>query len=987
MAVTRRKRNILEMAVATAIFGACAAGAVPASRAAQATSTGDNGSRATSQTADQHGKKAKKQVANANLLKPVVINGFVSSLQNSIVIQKNADSIVEAVSAEQIGQLPGSSIANALGRLPGIATQMVNGRPQLISINGFGPDFVGVLLNGNEQVSTSNNRNVQLDQYPSSWSKVDKVYFTPRADLIGQGLAGTVDMQTYRPLAEKSRVLSLNANYQWLTPSQVMPGPGVDNKGYDVTGMYVDQFLDHTLGVTLSADLNTSPAHVQYQAPWGYATDANGNHVVGGSKNYNISDLWKRNAFLATIEYRPSSAYTSTLDMTYEDFNETQQLKGMEFPLAYGSGVTLTPGNVSDGFDQSGTYNNVYPVIRNDYDHYQARVFNVNWQNDFKFSRSWTGQAVASFNRAERHDFFLESYSGFGYDGPGSNGAVPPTTVDFSEPSDGELWLTSPQDFAASSIMLTDPQGWGAGSNLVQQGFINAPRVADYLANLKLSTTHYFENGPISSMEIGADRGARHKEYNIDQAFLVLPGAPCGVVISSTCAPTQAAPIPAGALEPTTAALGFMGIGPQVMYNPLALLASGAVVQYPTALSSVSVPPNWRVEENDTTGFLQFNIETTLGAAIGLRGNFGLQVAHTSQVSTGSRVAPGSSTGGSTATILIPTIGGTSYTRYLPSVNLVFSMPHDNDFRVSVARTMVRPRMDQMSASLDIGGNPTYLTSTNPNQSYFSGSGGNPKLLPYMATGYHASLEHYFKASNSGFHCNSEQQQTSALCQSGGQGYVQLAGYYYSLSHYINPNAAVLYNFSAYVPAYLDSTEQAQLGTTMGTLSAPDNTGSGHIEGLQLAINVPLGDFTRWLNGLGVQASADRTLSSVYYPGNTQPVTLAGLSKWVNNYTLYYAIGGFQASVNDTFRTSFLGRVYGISATRVEEQIKGQSWISAQLSYEFDNGGLKGLTIFASGLNLGNQVQQTFQNNDPRQVVDWERFGREFMVGFNYTLR
>src|SRR5581483_6934172 len=81
------------------------------------------------------------QVANENLLQPVVINGFVSSLQNSIVIQKNSDSIDEVVSAQEIGQLPGTSIADALGRLPGLAVQMFNGRPQQINIHGLSADF------------------------------------------------------------------------------------------------------------------------------------------------------------------------------------------------------------------------------------------------------------------------------------------------------------------------------------------------------------------------------------------------------------------------------------------------------------------------------------------------------------------------------------------------------------------------------------------------------------------------------------------------------------------------------------------------------------------------------------------------------------------------------------------------------------------------------------------------------------------------------
>ena len=75
----RRNRNVLEMAVATAIFGACALGAVPASHATEAASASDDND-ATSQTADQDQKKSKEEVANQNAMQTVVVSGFVSSL-------------------------------------------------------------------------------------------------------------------------------------------------------------------------------------------------------------------------------------------------------------------------------------------------------------------------------------------------------------------------------------------------------------------------------------------------------------------------------------------------------------------------------------------------------------------------------------------------------------------------------------------------------------------------------------------------------------------------------------------------------------------------------------------------------------------------------------------------------------------------------------------------------------------------------------------
>jgi iron complex outermembrane receptor protein len=989
--VIRRKRNIIEMAVATAIFGACAAGAMPAAQAAQAAS--DSGSQATQATTDQDQTKSKKQVANENQLQEVVINGFVSSLQNSIAIQKNSDSIVEAVSAQQIGQLPGTSIADALGRLPGLATQMVNGRPQQLSIHGLSADFITTLVDGNIQPSTANNRLVQLDQYPASWFNTIQVYLTPSADLINPGLAGTVDMQTMRPLSESHPVVNLNANYQTIEPHEVMPGPGVSTNGHDVNGIIADQFFDHTLGVLFGVDLESNPATIHHQGPWGYPTDANGNLVIGGSKNYNMSDLLNRNGYLATFEFRPSSAFTSTLDLTYEDSKETQQAKGAEFPLQWGcaltncpGGFTFVPGTVSNGFDQTGTFDNVYPVIRNDYNHYDAKVYNVLWHNDLKLSDSWTANLDGGYSRAAREDEFLEAYSGYGYDGP-SQTAFPGTNVAFRESGNGELLLYPSQGLDGSNVVLTDPQGWGSGANLVQAGFINSPHTEDYIGHLKLGATHFFESGPFSSIEFGADHQHRRKNYLINQDFLVLGGGSCGLVITKTCTPTETASIPASALEPTTDALAWMGVGPQVMYNPFALIASGVLVPYPTALSSISVPPEWVMNENDTTGYLQLNIQTDLGPNVGLRGNVGLQVSHTNQSSDGQRVAPGSTAGGSATTVLLPTRGGTSYTRYLPSLNLVLSMPDDNDVRLSVARTMARPRTDQMSASLGISTNNSNLLNTNPNQSYFSGTGGNPALLPTMSTNINASVEHYFRAGTGGYQCTGNEDRSSALCATGGEGYVQLSGYYLKLTDYINPTAATLFNFAPYVSGYLTPAQQAQLGTTYGIMTIPQNNGAGKIYGGQLATNLPLGGFTHWLNGVGVLASVTRTNSAVFYPGNPQPVTVTGLSKWVENYTLYYELDGFQASVSDSIRSSFLGRVFGISATRVEQYQEGTADVSAQVSYDFTSGMLKGLTLIATGSNLTNQGLRTYQNKDPRQVQTWEEYNRLYTIGFSYNFR
>jgi iron complex outermembrane receptor protein len=979
------ERNILAMAVASACFGMCtvaSAGTAPTAASASPQSTqSQSQDQATASVNDKDKDKKKSTRDNTTKLEAVEVSGFVSSLENATAIKKNADTIVEAVSSEQIGKLPGVSIADTLGRLPGLAVQNVSGRPQVLSIHGLGPDFSTALVNGGQQVSTSNNRDVQFDQYPASWFDNVVVHLSPSANLVGQGLAGTVDMQTIRPLDKDKPEAAMNARYVWDGQSQLSPGPGVSDKGYNVNGIWVDQFADHTFGITLGVDLESNPAQIEHQGPWGYANAADGSLVVGGSKNYGISDSFKRQGLLTSFQWKPNDFFNSTLDLTYDNFKETQQAKGIEFPLAYGSGVTLEPGySDPNGFVQSGTYDNVKGVIRNDYNRTKAKVWNIGWRNEFKFNEDWSGELDANYSRADRRDYQVESYSGTGYGLGAAGGAT--DKIGFQELNDGKLYLDPSLGYGSSQIVLTDPQGWGAGGTpqVVQAGFINAPRTNDYLANLKASIKRDFTAGPFSSVEAGIVRGTRKKTYDIDQTFLTLGGG----YFSDTNTPVLTAPTGGGTCDP----LSWMGIGEQACYNPLTLIKNGTYTQLPTSLSSIAVPPNWKVTERDVTSYLQFNLDTTLGS-VGLRGNFGIQVAHTDQTSEGQRVTAGngSSTAGDANAILVPVTGGTKYTRYLPSANLIFSFNESNDLRFSAARVMARPRMDQMSASLGVTGNITHLTETNPNLSYFSASGGNAGLLPTMADNYNVSFEHYLSGDGKGYQCNSSDAKQSDLCRSGGDGYIALSGYYIKLKDYIDPNAAYLYDFSGFVSSYLTAAQQAQLGTTQGIVSGPVNDGRGDVKGLQLTLNLPFGNFTPVLDGFGTILSGSRTKSSLVYGDNPNPITVPGLSKWVANGTLYYQHNGFEARVSDSYRSSFLGEVSGISSTRIEQTIKGGSSYDAQLSYSFDTGRLKGLTLIAQGSNLSNKTFVTYQNNDPRQVLTWESYGRRYEVGISYKFQ
>jgi TonB-dependent receptor len=238
----------------------------------QATSTAAAKSETPSTKPATTEKEKAQRAANPDAvsnLDAVVVTGIQGSIQSAIKAKLNSDNIIEAISAEDIGKLPDSSIAESLARLSGLATQRVDGRANQISIRGTSPDFAGTLLNGREQATIGENRGVDYDQYPSELISGAVVYKTPDASLIGQGLSGTVDLHTIKPLDLPNRTFAANLRGESTTNGSLNHGSGVGDAGHRASFSYIDQFFDHTLGLAVGfAQLDSPIQEKQYQAWW-----------------------------------------------------------------------------------------------------------------------------------------------------------------------------------------------------------------------------------------------------------------------------------------------------------------------------------------------------------------------------------------------------------------------------------------------------------------------------------------------------------------------------------------------------------------------------------------------------------------------------------------------------------------------------------------------------------------------------------------------
>ncbi|HSC13944.1 MAG TPA: TonB-dependent receptor plug domain-containing protein, partial [Gammaproteobacteria bacterium] len=220
-------------------------------------------------------------------LDDVTVTGIRVGIENAIQTKRQATSIVEAVSAEDIGKLPDTSIADSISRLPGLTSQRAEGRASAISLRGTDPGFTTALLNGREQVSTGDNRNIEFEQYPSELLSSVVIYKTPDAGLIGQGLAGTIDLRTTRPLNYGRRTMAFNVRGEANSHDDL--GADADEMGYRASFSYIDQFADDTIGVTFGIAHLVSPlaqrAAGTYE-PW---------HANGTPSNGLANPTWQVN--------------------------------------------------------------------------------------------------------------------------------------------------------------------------------------------------------------------------------------------------------------------------------------------------------------------------------------------------------------------------------------------------------------------------------------------------------------------------------------------------------------------------------------------------------------------------------------------------------------------------------------------------------------------------------------------------------------------
>lgn len=277
----------------------------------------------------------------------IEVRGFRRSLIQALNTKRFSDTVVDAISADDIGGLPDVSIADALSRIPGVTSVRIDGQSSELNIRGLGGEYVMTTLNGREMVSTSGGRAIEFDQFPSELIQQAQIYKSQKASLIEGGVAGSVELQTVNALnleEESAFRLTVQGN----TNSEAQDNPDASDFGTRVTLSWQQKLFDDTLGYTIGYARLDQPAVSSRFVSYGgdiinpsafqiadgtFPTDADGNPLSpvvspGFELNQRAGDLI-RDSFVGSLNWHPTDDLTVTWDGFYSEFDSIQFDRGI----------------------------------------------------------------------------------------------------------------------------------------------------------------------------------------------------------------------------------------------------------------------------------------------------------------------------------------------------------------------------------------------------------------------------------------------------------------------------------------------------------------------------------------------------------------------------------------------------------------------------------------------------------------------------------
>jgi iron complex outermembrane receptor protein len=891
----------------------------------------------------------------------VVVTGIRASVEESLTLKKESTSVIDVITAEDIGKMPDKNVADSLKRVPGVTISSASANEggfdenDRVSMRGTSPSLTQTLIDGHNVASGdwfvlnqtgTVGRSVSYTLLPSELVSKVVVKKSSEASLVEGGVAGSIDIITRKPLDFRQPFTfqaSAGAVYADL-PSKTDPQLSAlanfhneeSNFGVLLQGFYEKRHLRRDGVELLGYDTIASGSAVALAHP-----DLSGVQYPRDEGSVFFEQERKRTGGLLNVQYKPSEAVNLDLSAFYSkleapNYNRNYLVWGTHF-INSGAGQAPDPGYVVTNNTLTsahftgvpGTLYGVYDQISRPDESSDSGFINLD--GNFVLSDRLRLDAQAGISKGHgksRTQNVSETDPGTGagafwslnglgrapdFGMPGVNYAQP-------FPPGNPQALTFNWIFGAQDVDTVDKETWGkldATFDMPDSGAWKDLRFGARYAKHERSSVGSINQGPTFSCNP------------------VTPTCPAGGGADPANYPTTYSNYPSnyntfGGNIPT--GIWYWTPAQLAAYNGPGLVQRDPVKR--------AYPPFWfELSEPDTAAYVQADFKGDQWSA-----NLGLRYVQTKEdtttwvsLSCSASIPPSANPcPADTPGLVVGSLFGASaavpvsqtYHDWLPSANLRWEFDKNLIGRLAAAETMTRPDYSALAGA-------TSLTPPSNYPGTGSGTGSNPYLKPIRSNNYDAGLEWYFAP----------------------RSLLSATLFYMDLKNYVGYGAETVSYPTSGSPAAGFPPNNAVVQVPY-LLTVPVNA-KGRAQGVELAYQQAFGDFGIDLNYTFTDAKqTEQGAQLPAQPGVPPPVPdtrLVGASKNTYNIGGYYENAHFSARVTYNYRSAFysgLDRTTAFSQDSIGTLAASFAWyVNQNWSLNLDGQNLNNPTLKYYALN------------------------------------
>lgn len=887
----------------------------------------------------------------------IVVSGsrpIAESEAAALDIQKNSDSLVTVAASDSVGRLPDQNIAQATGRLPGVAVERDQGQARYISLRGA-PNYWTTLSFDGINIVSPEGRDARFDSIPSAIASKIIVSKAVTPEMPGETVSGNVNIVTRSAFDYSGLHAAGKAGY-----GEADLGNG---REYEASLVLSNRFAagDGEIGVLLSGSYyNRRMVTDNFEIDWERVSQdqrpGNETRFWARETENKLYRLTRKNySASGRIDWEPDSDNRISIRSIYTIFTDDEARDNYIFDLDDRQGdlvaspatcpTTVNPTPTTTGYADvcigntplTGTVYGIDINQRSTLRAFRQSIWTNTLEGTHKFGDGWSLNWLGNYTRSKDDRSVIGEAR---WDSPSTRTLRPTVVYDFTNPV-----FNTPKLF--TTVQLAGPTRYQAGTPVTAIDTFAKPlsslRVLDavdttdaYTARLVVARDLPLLGGD-ATIKLGFQFDQRTK--TVDESQILL----------NTAAQFNSVGIPTtyNLFSLDRPFLGKIPMGYTFRYFDTARMQQVSDAARQNFVFTPNTGNIYDVREQVFAGFAMGTVRYDWGSILG-----GVRVEHL----TNRGIAQATIAG-----VTGPVTAEASQTLAFPSLHLNYNVDDTKKFRLSFNSGAARADYDQLRPN---------VTINDANQTI---SGGNPAVKPERAYGVDAYLEWYVRP----------------------QGYLMVGAFYKKVDDVLYTQRRT-FGSDVFNEGGIDRSGYAFSGITNG--------GDGRIFGLEAAAQLQLEPWTdslgmpEWMGGFGISANVTVNDSQVTKPAiGTVParkVRLPGTSDLVYNAGVYYEKYGLSLRLQYQRRSKWLDGIADDLTDAGDTYWAADDEMDFSARYAIN----RNVELYFDASNLLNKPGRRF--SDPGNLlrasgvpspdlgiytIEYERFGRRYTGGIRVT--